>query len=222
MFDSTLGVCNGGGINLFDESGNMPEILEHLFGSKSRSRLLRFFVLNPGQEVTMKDLKKKMSIDGRRIRGDLSAFLRIDLIKQTTRKKEKYFSLNESFPYYTELRNLFIKANTYPQCKELKRINEAGRVKLIMISGIFLNYDKSRLDILVVCDDMSRTKLAKAVEIIEAEIGKEVRYMAMTSDELNYRLDMMDRFLIDFLSSPHDIVVNKVPKLQKFILNLRK
>lgn len=208
--------------NLFDEYGLMPEILEHLFGSRSRSRMLRFFVLNPGKEISLKELKEKMNVDGRRVRGDINMLLKIDFIKQTTRKKEQYFELNEAFPYYVELRNLFIKANTYPQCKELKRINEAGRVKLIMISGIFLNYDKARLDILIVCDDMSRTKLAKSIELVEAEIGKEVRYMAMTSDEMNYRLDMMDRFLIDFLSSPHDIVINKIPKLQKFILNLQK
>jgi hypothetical protein len=200
----------------------MPEILESLFGSKSRSRLLRFFVLNPGQEVTMQDLKKKMNMDGRRIRADINALLRIEFINQTTRKGEKYFVLNESFPYYIELRNLFIKANTYPQCKELKRINEAGRVKLILITGIFLNYDKSRIDILIVCDDMSRTKLVKAIEAIEASVGKEMRYMAMSSDELMYRLDMMDRFLIEILSSPHDIVVNKMPKLQSFILALKK
>lgn len=200
----------------------MPEILESLFGSKSRSRLLRFFVLNPGKEITMKELKTKMNMDGRRIRADINTLLRIEFINQTTRRGEKYFMLNETFPYYAELRNLFIKANTYPQCKELKRINEAGNVKLILVSGIFLNYDKSRIDILIVCDDMSRTKLAKAIEVIEVEVGKEVRYMAMTSDELVYRLDMMDRFLIEVLSSPHDVIVNKVPKLQNFILTLQK
>ncbi len=200
----------------------MPEILEHLFGSRSRSRMLRFFVLNPGKEISLTDVKKKMNIDGRRIRGDINALRKIEFIIESVRKGEKYYMLNEAFPYYVELRNLFIKANTYPQCKELKQIKDVGRVKLVMISGIFLNYDKSRLDILIVCDDMNRTKLVKAIEVIEAEIGKEVRYMAMTSDELHYRLDMMDRFLIDFLGSPHDTVINKVPKLQKFIFNLQK
>lgn len=200
----------------------MPEILEHLFGSRSRSRMLRFFLLNPGKETTLADLKTKMNIDGRRVRADINMLLKIELITQTIRKKDKIYVLNEAFPYYVELRNLFIKANTYPQCKELKKIDEAGRVKLILISGIFLNYDKARLDILIVCDDMNRAKLLKAIEAIESEVGREVRYMAMTSDELNYRLDMMDRFLMDVLGSPHNIVVSKVQKLQKFILNLRK
>ncbi len=200
----------------------MPEILESLFGSKSRSRMLRFFVLNPGKEITMKEMKEKMNIDGRRIRADINALLRIKFINETSRKKIKYYTLNESFPYYVELRNLFVKANTYPQCKELIKLKDVGRVKLVLISGTFLNYDKSRLDIMMVCDDLSRTKLSKAIEMIEAEIGKEVRYMTMTSDELAYRLDMMDRFLIEVLGSPHDIIINKIPKLQNFILNLQK
>ncbi|MFA5986930.1 MAG: hypothetical protein WC819_06310 [Parcubacteria group bacterium] len=200
----------------------MPEILEHLFGSRSRSRIMRFFILNPGKEVTMAELKERMSVDGRRVRADINMLLKVGFITQVVRKKEKFFSFNESFPYYVELRNLFIKANTYPQCKELKKIEEVGRVKLVLISGVFLNYDKARLDILIVCDDLNRPKLVKAIEAVEAEVGREVRYMAMTSDELNYRLDMMDRFLMDVLGSPHDLVINKVPKLQKFILSLRK
>ncbi len=200
----------------------MPEILESLFGSKSRSRMLRFFVLNPGKEVTMKDLKEKMGVDGRRIRADINVLARIEFVTEVTRKGIKYYMLNESFPYYVELRNLFIKANTYPQCKELDKINSIGRIKLVLISGIFLNYDKSRLDILIVCDDMSRTKLVKAIEAIESEIGREVRYMAMSSEELMYRLDMMDRFLIEVLGAPHDIVVNNIPKLQKFVISLQK
>ena len=200
----------------------MPEILESLFGSKSRSRMLRFFVLNPGKEVAMKDLKEKMGVDGRRIRADMNVLVRIEFVTETTRKGVKYYILNESFPYYVELRNLFIKANTYPQCKELDKINGIGRVKLVLISGIFLNYDKSRLDILIVCDDMSRTKLVKAIEAIENEVGREVRYMAMSSEELMYRLDMMDRFLIEVLGAPHDIVVNNIPKLQKFVISLQK
>jgi hypothetical protein len=183
---------------------------------------MRFFILNPGKEVTMAELKERMSVDGRRVRADINMLLKVGFITQVVRKKEKFFSFNESFPYYVELRNLFIKANTYPQCKELKKIEEVGRVKLVLISGVFLNYDKARLDILIVCDDLNRPKLVKAIEAVEAEVGREVRYMAMTSDELNYRLDMMDRFLMDVLGSPHDLVINKVPKLQKFILSLRK
>jgi hypothetical protein len=200
----------------------MPEILENIFGSRSRLRLMRLFTLNQNQEYSISDLRDKMHIDGRTILSDIRMFLKVGFVKQTTRKREKFYSLDESFPYYTEFRNLFIKANTYPHCKELATLKKIGRVKLIVVGGIFINYKKARLDVLIVCDDMSRAKLRKSISMIEAEIGKEVRYMAIDSDEFNYRLDMMDRFIIELLSSPHDIIVNKIPKLKGFIVNLQK
>lgn len=200
----------------------MPEILENIFKSRSQLRLMRFFVLNPEKTLSTSELRDKLHIDGRTILSEMRVLLKMGFVKQVSRQKKKYFTFNETFPYYTEFRNLFVKANTYPQCKELGSLKKIGRVKLIVVGGIFVNYAKARLDILVVCDDMSRAKLKNAISIIEAEIGKEVRYMAISSDEFNYRLDMMDRFTIELLSSPHDILLNKIPKLKGFIVNLKK
>lgn len=200
----------------------MPEILENIFRSRAQLRLMRFFILNPEKTLAISELRDKLHIDGRTILSEMRVLLKMGFVKQISRQKKKYFTFDETFPYYVEFRNLFIKANTYPQCKELGTLNKIGRVKLIVVGGIFVNYTKARLDILVVCDDMSRSKLKHAISIIEAEIGKEVRYMAINGDEFNYRLDMMDRFIIELLSSPHDIIVNKIPKLKGFIVNLKK
>ncbi len=199
----------------------MVDILEHLFGSRSRARMLRFFVLNPGKEISLVQLRAKLNVDGRRARADLNMLRKIGFVTESTQKKEKIYVLNEAFPYYVEMRNLFIKANTSPECKELHKLEGIGRIKLILTTGIFLNYDKARVDIVIVSDDINRQKLPKVIEAIEVEVGREVRYMAMTSDELNYRLNMMDRFLMEVLESPHNLVVNRIPKLQKFIVGLR-
>ncbi|MCK4636165.1 MAG: hypothetical protein KAT32_04870 [Candidatus Moranbacteria bacterium] len=200
----------------------MPEILENIFGSRSQLRLMRFFVLNPNKKLSISELRDRLHIDGRTILSDIRMFSKIGFVKQISRKKQKQYAFNENFPYYTEFRNLFIKSNTYPQCKELSTLKKIGRVKLIIVGGIFVNYAKARLDVLIVVDDMSRSKLKNSISMIEAEIGKEVRYMAINSEEFNYRLDMMDRFIIELLSSPHDILLNKVPKLKGFIINLKK
>ena len=199
----------------------MVDILEHLFGSRSRARMLRYFVLNPGKEISLAQLRAKLNVDGRRVRADINMLRKIGFVTESTQKKEKIYVLNEAFPYYIEMRNLFIKANTSPQCKELSKLEDVGRIKLILTSGIFLNYDKARVDILIVSDDINRQKLLKAIELIEAEVWREVRYMAMTSEELQYRMNMMDRFLIDVMEAPHNFVVNRIPKLQKFVIGLR-
>lgn len=197
----------------------MVEILENIFGSKSKLRLMRFFILNPDKLLTTVDLREKVGIDGRTILSELRMFLRIGLIKVVLKKKKKYYTFNEIFPFYSEFYNLFIKANTNPQFKELTGLNKIGKVKFVAVGGIFTNYPKARLDILIVCDDIDRAILTDYVASIEAEMGKEVRYMAITSAEFNYRLDMMDRFVLEFLSSPHNILLNKLPKLKSFIVS---
>lgn len=198
----------------------MADILEHLFGSRSRARMLRFFVLNPETAISLAQLRSKLNVDGRRVRADINMLRKIGFVTESVQKKEKIYVLNEAFPYYVEMRNLFIKANTSPQCKELQKLEDVGRIKLILTSGIFLNYDKARVDILIVSDDINRQKLLKAIEAIEAEVGREVRYMAMTSEELQYRMNMLDRFLIDVLEAPHHFIVNRIPKLRKFVIGL--
>ena len=40
----------------------------------------------------------------------------------------------------------------------------------------------------------------------------------MNTDEFKYRLDMLDRFLIDFLEGPYSEIVNKIPGLKRFVI----
>jgi hypothetical protein len=51
---------------------------------------------------------------------------------------------------------------------------------------------------------------------LEAEVGREIRFVLMNSEEL-LRLNMLDRFFIEFLEGPYEEVTNKVPELKRFI-----
>jgi hypothetical protein len=74
----------------------------------------------------------------------------------------------------------------------------------------------------LVVNNLSRPKLKNLMSNIEAEVGREISYVLMNSEEFKYRLDMLDRFLLDFLESPHDELVNKIPRLKPFIAGLKR
>ncbi len=97
-----------------------------------------------------------------------------------------------------------------------------GRVTLVAISGVFMNYPHAELDLLIVGDRLKRSTLNEKIARIEAEIGHEVRYSTMATDDFLYRLEMMDRFLIDFLTGPHDAILNKMPESTQFLTRLQK
>ncbi|TSD01968.1 MAG: putative PaaX family transcriptional regulator [Parcubacteria group bacterium Athens0714_25] len=200
----------------------MSEILENLFGSKAKTRIIRFFLLNPDESFSAADISDKNLLRSNDVRRELNLLSKIKFLNERSKKGRKVYSANASFPFYLELKNLISKANVFPQCKSLKKITSIGDVKLALISGVFLNYPKGKADMILAVDNVNKGKLKSLMNNLEAEIGREIRYVLVSSEELKYRLDMLDRFLLDFLESPHDEVVNKLPKLKRLIEGIKK
>ena len=115
------------------------------------------------------------------------------------------------------MKNLIAKSNTSPQCKSLEKVSKIGNVKLAVISGVFINYQKSKADMIIVGDNIGKAKLKNLMNGLEAEIGKEINFVLMTMEEFKYRLNMLDKFILEFLEGPNEEVINKITGLKQFI-----
>ena len=145
----------------------------------------------------------------------LNSILISKWINRFSKKGKKYYRTNEEFIFYPELKSLVVKSNTLPECRSLGRIKGLGKIKLALISGVFLNYPKSQSDLLIIGDELSRAKLKHLLESLEAEVGKEINYSVMNSEEFKYRTDMLDKFIMDFLESPYEEIICKVSNLRE-------
>jgi len=197
----------------------MSEILENLFGSKSKTRLLRFFLQNPEHEYSLQEIAKRNMLKNSAIRREVENLVRIKFILKRTKKGKRSYLLNQKFVFYPELKNLISKDNLYPQSKSLSRIKDIGNIKLAAISGAFINYHKSKADMILVGDGISRAKLKNLMSSLEAEIGKEIDFVLMSGEEFKYRLNMLDKFILEFLEGPHEEIINKISGLKRLIAN---
>jgi hypothetical protein len=200
----------------------MSETLEALFGSKARVRVMRFLLLNPEVEFNANEIAHKNMLKNEDTRKELANFKKIKFVLEKMKKGRKYYALNPQFAFYPELRALIVKSNIYPQCRSLGKVRGIGDVKLALVSGVFLNYPKSKADMVVVADNVNRSKLRNLMSSLEAEIGREITYVLMSHEELKYRLNMLDRFLLEFMENPHSELVNKISGLKRFMANLKK
>ena len=171
-------------------------LFDSLFGSKARARLIRFFLLNPGVEFTTADIAEKTLVSRTDIAREIQKLSKMKFVFERAKKGKKCFVVNEAFPFYVELKSLVSKLNVHAQSQVFKKLKIVGEVKLILISGLFLNYAKSKVDMILVVNNVNRTKLKHAIAHLEAEVGKEIRFVLMTGEELNYSLNMIDRFFI--------------------------
>lgn len=195
----------------------MSELLENLFGSRERARLLRFFLQNPEQLYEFSEIIKKNMIRKNPARSELANLGKIKFVIKRTKRGKNYYQLNLNFNFYPELKSLIAKSNVYPQCRSLGKISQIGNIKLAAISGVFINYPKSKADMILVGDGISKARLKNLMSSLEAEIGKEINFVMMTMDEFKYRLNMLDKFVLEFLEGPHEEVINKITGLRQLI-----
>lgn len=200
----------------------MADIFEVLFGSKVRVRLLRLLLLNSEKEMSFEEILEKTLLKKAETTKEINNLKKIKLLSERSKKNKKVFVVNTQFPFYIELKSLFSKSDIDAQSKAFQKLSSIGEVKLVLVSGIFLNYAKSKADMILVVNNINRAKLKSAMSYLEAEIGRDIRFVLMNSEELQYRLNMMDRFLMEFLEHSHQEIVNKVPELKRFVAGLKR
>ena len=206
-----------GGTCYIRRQNGMSEVLENLFGSKERTRLLRFFLQNPEQVVELSEIVKRNMLDNTKSKRELVNLANLKFVTKRTKRGKFFYELNQEFEFYPELKNLIAKANISPNCKSLSRVGNIGNIKLAVISGAFINYHKSKADMILVGDNISKARLKNLMEALEAEIGREISFVMMTMDEFKYRLNMLDKFVLEFLEGPHEELINKITGLRQFI-----
>lgn len=206
----------------------MDQLLDVLFESAHKVRLLRLFINNPESSFTLDEIKRLTQLPQARITRELTKLAKIEFIRIKTqqartdakknkrkksvksRKKITGIQLNLEFPLLGEIRDLILKSSGAPRKKMLAQIKRLGKIKLVALSGIFINSDQERIDLLIVGDDISQRLLEKFLVQVESEIGKNLRYAVMDTDEFRYRMNMYDRFLRDVLERPHEKLFNKL------------
>ncbi len=199
--------------------------LEKLFGSLAKVKLMRMFLFNPDSAFDLHTIADRSKVPTRQTRTELNRLSEMGLVKKRSviktypprkkdgnprKKKVDGWTLDTSFIYINELRQLLLNSTLIKNSDIIMRLQKGGRMKLIIVAGIFIQNQDSRLDMFVVGDGIKKGSLENAIKIIESEIGKELRYVWFDTEEFKYRLAMYDKLIRDILDFPHEKILNKL------------
>ncbi|MFA6437166.1 MAG: hypothetical protein WC242_03310 [Candidatus Paceibacterota bacterium] len=201
-------------------------ILEGLFDSTIKVRLLRLFFRNAQSEYTLDEVIEKIHSDPSSTRYQLRKLREIGLLKskimrfepgeeekEHTKKigrERRVYQVNVAFQFYEELKSLILKSTPEVRTLLVEELQKIGKIKLALITGVFLNVDSTKIDLLIISDDIQRLKLVKVIKLIESEMGHEIRYAVMNQREYEYRLDMFDNFVRGLTLIPHEKLIDKM------------
>lgn len=186
------------------------ETLARIFGSETKVKMMKLFIFNEEKVFTMKDVADRTKSDIGKVRREMSVLEKIGLIKRRQIKGRHGFVLNNLFPYLKQLQNFLIDVEPLQPKEMVKKLGKSGSIKVIVTAGIFIQDSESRADLLVVGDSVKKTKLDSIIKIVEAEVGKELRYAFFSTEEFRYRLSMYDKLVRDILDYPHRVLLDKL------------
>ena len=185
-------------------------ILEQLFESQAKVKLMRFFFRNQIDAFPIRQILKMLRMNSGAVRREIKKLEKIGLIDSRKRQGRIVYSLNSNFDFLEELKNLVLKSTISSKSELINDIRKIGNVKLLVLGGIFRNSETDGADILVVGDKINPRKLTTFLKDLEAEVGKELNCASMSAKEFNYRYDMYDRFVRDLINENKNILINKL------------
>lgn len=190
-------------------------MIEQLFGSKTRVKLLQLFYSNPNRAFYVREITRKIDEQINSVRRELANLLSIGIISSDNNNNRLYYEVNQKFEHYDALSAIFgkgviskTKDESAPDSDELTKIKALGNVQLAFYTGQFTRDETAGVD-LVLVGDINPTQAAKFVEELEKKEGKEIRYAVMTADEFEYRRQVNDRFITIVGSAKKQVLIDK-------------
>jgi len=191
-------------------------MIEQLFGSKTRVKLLKLFYGNPNRAFYVREITRKIDEQINSVRRELSNLLSIGIITSDNNNNKLYYEINQKYEYYDSLLSIFgvQKSMSNKGSKESDDLEEddeykaLGHVELIAYSGQLTRDSTAPIDVLII-GNVNRNAVEKYISGLETDEGIDIRYTAMRLDEFNYRRQIHDKFITQILNAKKQILFDK-------------
>src|ERR1700689_2418501 len=135
-------------------------MVEQLFGSKTRVKLLQLFYSNPNRSFYVREITRKIGEQINSVRRELSNLLSIGIITSDNTNNKLYYEVNQKFEYYKPLQQIF-GGGVKPGKKAAVAASEAdktveadlraiGQIDLAVLTGQFTRDETAGVDFLIV------------------------------------------------------------------------
>jgi hypothetical protein len=202
-------------------------VIEQLFGSKTRVKLLQLFYSNPNRSFYVREITRKIDEQINSVRRELSNLLSIGIITSDATNNRLYYEVNQTYEHYQPLGMIFgglelpvadakpakkaapilPKADVVAEHPMAKSLRAIGKVDLALLTGQFTRDELSGVDILIV-GNVNQSKADKFMAELEKLENKELRYTVLPLDNYHYRRQINDRFINNVLAAKKQVIIN--------------
>ncbi len=189
-------------------------------------KIMKLFLFNPETAYDTSQVAERAKVGRGLAVREINNLFKAGFIKEKSLRKEirvqrdrksvlmqkraNGWMLNYQFAYLEPLYNFLTEVNVYNHDELVTKLSKGAKISLLIISGIFIKNTDSRVDLLIVGDNLKENVLEATIKNIESEIGREIKYAIFTTTDFKYRQSVFDRLIRDILDYPHQKLVNRL------------
>jgi predicted transcriptional regulator len=195
-------------------------MIDALFGSKTRVKLLHLFLNNPGKAFYVREITRLIDEQINSVRRELSNMLEVGIITSDSADNKLYYEVNQRYEYYVPFRAIFADEHIEAAVSGTKDsewtdlVRDLHGLRLAVAAGILVKGSSSAVDLLLV-GDLSSAKVKNIIKQIEKIEARELNYSVLTYDEFYYRLSVRDRFITEILNGKYAVLADTDNILKK-------
>lgn len=194
-------------------------MLNTLFGSVSRVKILNILLLHPDKEFLATVLARDLEITANAVRHELITLVSLGLVLESKRNEgkgadKKYYQIAVNHLLYPEIKSLFTKAQILFSNKFVEELKKICQLRYLALTGLFTNYPDAQTDILLV-GSVRRPVFLKLLNELERELGREINFTILSEAEFRYRQEVMDIFLYNITEGKTLVLINSLAEPEK-------
>ena len=183
-------------------------MLERLFSSRVRVKVLTIFLTNPESHFYTRELERVLGESPYALQRELRRLEGIGLLEAERQGNIRYYWVNQDFPIYHELRGIILKTSGLGGTLR-EALTDLGAIEEAFIYGSVAAGDEdgsSDVDMMIV-GEVDLLRLSEVVSRLEDSTGREINYAVYSSDEFENKLREGDPFLENVQSGPKILLI---------------
>ncbi len=194
-------------------------MLEELFVSRVRVKLLQLFLTTPGVLLHVREIVRRVEEEINAVRRELARMEKYGMVTSEWRANRRLYRFRKDYVYYREILGLVAKS-TGIGGNILKAKLKLGKLKFVFISTRFLQGSPAGsedVDLLLV-GQVILPELQAIVADEQVKREAEINYSYMDETEFQFRVRRRDPFILRVLVQPKIMLIGQEEDLLEGVI----
>lgn len=194
-------------------------MLEELFVSRVRAKILQLFLSSPSQLLHVREIVRRVLEEINAVRRELGRMEKYGMVTSEWRANRRLYHFKKDYLFYPELLAMVTKTSGLGG-DIVKNRNKLGKIKYAFLSTRFLRNEPAGLedvDLLLV-GSIVLPELQAIVSNEQVKREAEINYSYMDEAEFHFRVRRRDPFILRVLVQPKVVLIGDEEELLEGVI----